>query len=215
MKYNAFQVCEELTCQIDGAIAPGGFMKAYTPDSAEDLFFKNHKSLKEFISKAGSGKPCPGQSYFHSLKTFMETHMETGEKKNLFEKGMLAKLTVHTLDKCLAHFNLKNTLRLRKAAKVQAIQSHLIATMDTGHRDDEIEYMEVEPQEQAMQEQYSDEDMNSETCDEDIVIRDMHPSDSSSESTDEEADSFDASSLFTTLTNGRVAVNPRAANYVS
>eukprot|EP00794_Sanderia_malayensis_P003753 gene3753-4275_t len=349
MKYNAFQVCEELTCRIDGAVAPGGFMKAYTSDSAEDLFFKNHKSLKEFISKAGSGKPCPGQNYFHSLKTFMETHMETGEKyieyvkctcgeciycskdwvgppctkvpkpypdydaeglhyksvfltpneidgrqreiddfqprkqaeilfkegkldkegdiatfskkfiveidkvrkyvqhlthlsikkkkraeqrvhierqekskgfadydwKNLFHKGMLAKLTVYTLDKYLAHFNLKNTLKLRKAEKVQAIQSHLIATMDTGHRDDEIEYMEVEPQEQAMQEQDSDKDMNSETSDEDIVIRDMNPSDSSSESTDEEADSFDASSIFTTLRSGRVAVNHRAANYVS
>ena len=30
MKYNAFMVCEELTYRIDGATAPGEFMKAYT-----------------------------------------------------------------------------------------------------------------------------------------------------------------------------------------
>ena len=80
MKYNAFQVCEELTCRIDGATAPGGFMKAYTSDSAEELFFKNHKHLKEFISRTDLGKPCPGQSYFQELKHFCETHMEIGEK---------------------------------------------------------------------------------------------------------------------------------------
>eukprot|EP00794_Sanderia_malayensis_P016501 gene16501-18141_t len=241
MKYNAFQVCEELTCRIDGAVAPGGFMKAYTSDSAEDLkqaeiLFKEGKLDKEgdiatfskkFIVEIDKVRKYVQHLTHLSIKkkkrAEQRVHIERQEKskgfadydwKNLFHKGMLAKLTVYTLDKYLAHFNLKNTLKLRKAEKVQAIQSHLIATMDTGHRDDEIEYMEVEPQEQAMQEQDSDKDMNSETSDEDIVIRDMNPSDSSSESTDEEADSFDASSIFTTLRSGRVAVNHRAANYV-
>ena len=50
MKHNAFKVCEELTYQIDGATAPGGFMKAYTSQDSDDLFFNNHNHLKAFLS---------------------------------------------------------------------------------------------------------------------------------------------------------------------
>ncbi len=316
MKYNAFQVCEELTCRMEGATPPGGFMKAYTSDSAEDLFFNNHKYLKEFISKKDSGKPCPDQSYFQDLKHFLDTDMEIGEKyieyakctcgecihctkewvgplctkipkqypdynaeglhyksvfltpieidnrqrdiddfqptkqadilfregkldkeesigkfskkfiaekdkvrkyvehlthlsikkqkrseqrlqkahqekskdysdynwKYLFEQGKLPKLTVNALDKYLGHFNLKNTLKLRKAEKVQAIQRHLVATMDAGQNQDiSTEDMEVELEEPAIQEQDSEEDMHSEFSEDDIVLRDINSSESSSE----------------------------------
>ena len=136
--------------------------------------------------------------------------------KNLFEEGMLAKLTVNALDKYLTHFNLKNTLKLRKAEKFQAIQRHVIATMDTGQNgNNSTEDMEVESQGQAIQEQDSEENVYSKTSEDDIVLRDMNSSDSSSQSSSEETDLFDATSLFTTLRSGRVAINHRAAHYVS
>ena len=116
----------------------------------------------------------------------------------------------------MAHFNLKNTLKLRKTEKVQAIQRHVIATMDTGpNGDDNTENMEAESQEQAIQEHDSEEDMHSETSEDYIVLRDMNSSDSSSESSNDETDSFDATSIFTILRSGRVAINHRATSYVS
>ena len=83
MKYNAFKVCEELTYRIDGATAPGGFMKAYTSQDSDDLFFNNHDHLKAFLSTTdikGNKKQCPGWNYFTMLKTFFDQHVEVGEK---------------------------------------------------------------------------------------------------------------------------------------
>jgi hypothetical protein len=83
MKHNAFKVCEELTYQIDGATAPGGFMKAYTSQDSDDLFFNNHDHLKAFLSTTdikGDKKQCPGWNYFTMLKTFFDQHVEVGEK---------------------------------------------------------------------------------------------------------------------------------------
>ena len=88
---------------------------------------------------------------------------------------MLAKLTVSALGKYLTHFNLKNTLELRKAEKVQAIERHVIATMNTDRNvDSSTEDMEVESQEQATEEQDSEEDVYSETSEDDIFLRDMN-----------------------------------------
>ena len=50
MKHNAFKVCEELTCRIDGATAPGGFMKAFTSSDTTELFFNNHSCLKAYLA---------------------------------------------------------------------------------------------------------------------------------------------------------------------
>ncbi|CAB4022061.1 Transient receptor potential cation channel subfamily A member 1 [Paramuricea clavata] len=37
IEYNAFKVCDDLTCRIDEAPAPDGYMKAYTSQKNEDL----------------------------------------------------------------------------------------------------------------------------------------------------------------------------------
>ena len=81
MKFNAFKVCDELTMRIDGAPAPNGFMKAYTSEKKDRLFFKNHDYVKEFLSSSEKNKmTVPGCNYFNSIETFSQLHMETGEK---------------------------------------------------------------------------------------------------------------------------------------
>ena len=39
MRKNAFGVCKELTLRMDGATAPGGFLKAFVSNDKEDMFF--------------------------------------------------------------------------------------------------------------------------------------------------------------------------------
>lgn len=81
MEYNSFKVCDELTLRMDGAPAPGGFMKAYTSKRMDELFFANHQYLKDFIAAPESGKlSLPGGHYFKMLQTFADKHFEIGEK---------------------------------------------------------------------------------------------------------------------------------------
>ena len=77
MKYNAYKVCEELTVRIDGAPGPGGYMKAYTSEKNENLFFNNHSYLS---SSDKNSMSLPGCNYFKLIQTFMEQHFEIGEK---------------------------------------------------------------------------------------------------------------------------------------
>ena len=81
MEYNAFKVCDELCCRIDGAPAPNGYMKAYTSQKNENLFFNNHQRLKEYINASEKErKSIPGSHYSKKVETFMDTHFEIGEK---------------------------------------------------------------------------------------------------------------------------------------
>ena len=50
MEYNAFRVCQELTMQIDRSRAPGCYIKCYTSQKTEDMFFNDHKYLSEYLS---------------------------------------------------------------------------------------------------------------------------------------------------------------------
>ena len=86
MKYNAFKVCDELTCRIDGATSPGGFMKAFTSSDTDELFFNNHSCLKEYLAISDNAKTCTGKRYFDMLKKFSEQHIDHGEKYMEFLK---------------------------------------------------------------------------------------------------------------------------------
>ena len=86
MKYNAFKVCEELTCRIDWATAPGGFMKAFTSSDTDELFFNNHSCLKEYLAISDNTNVCTGKNYFDMLKKFAEQHIDHGEKYMEFLK---------------------------------------------------------------------------------------------------------------------------------
>ena len=46
MKHNAFKVCDEVTDRVNGAPAPGGFMKSYTSDPLEEMFFSDEPYVK-------------------------------------------------------------------------------------------------------------------------------------------------------------------------
>ena len=87
MKFNAFKVCDELNMRIDGAPAPNGFMKAYTSEKKDRLFFNNHDYVKEFLSSREKNKmTVPGCNYINSIETFSQLHMETGEKFTEFTR---------------------------------------------------------------------------------------------------------------------------------
>ena len=81
MKYNAFKVCDELSLRIDGAAGPNNYMKAYTSQKSEDLFFNNHANLKKYLAASEKNRvSLPGSHYFKLLQGFIQSHFEIGEK---------------------------------------------------------------------------------------------------------------------------------------
>ena len=81
MKCNAFKVCDELSLRIDGAAGPNNYMKAYTSQKSEDLFFNNHANLKKYLAVSEKNRvSLPGSHYFKLLQGFIQSHFEIGEK---------------------------------------------------------------------------------------------------------------------------------------
>jgi hypothetical protein len=81
MKFNAFKVCNELMFRIEAVPAPGGYMKAYTLERNEYLFFNNHQLSKNYVAASENTRMAlPGSHYFKMLETFIEKHFEIGEK---------------------------------------------------------------------------------------------------------------------------------------
>ena len=98
MKYNAFEVCNELTTRIDGAVMPDGFMKAYTSYEKEDLFFNNHQYIKDFISSSlTTRKNTPGAHYFTDVTNFLENHIDIGQKYLEYTKSPCGSLCHYCL----------------------------------------------------------------------------------------------------------------------
>ena len=54
MRINAFKVCEEVALRIDGAVAPGGFLKAVVSNDMDGLFFWDRNILVAYISHKNS-----------------------------------------------------------------------------------------------------------------------------------------------------------------
>lgn len=87
MKYNAFKVCDEITLRTDGAPAPGGYMKAFTSEGSDDMFFCNEKYAWDYLHASEQRKSTlPGRNYFDKVKTFGENHCKLGEKHIEFIK---------------------------------------------------------------------------------------------------------------------------------
>ena len=80
-QYNAFKVCNDLTCRIDGAPVPNGYMKSYTSQKNKELFFSNHQHMKEFLGATEKEKESvPGCHYFKKVHDFIDIHFGVGEK---------------------------------------------------------------------------------------------------------------------------------------
>ncbi len=80
MEFNAFKVCNELSLRIDGATEPKNYMKAYTLEKSEDLFFNNHADLKKYLPASEKNKvPLPRSHYFTLLQGFIKSHVEVGK----------------------------------------------------------------------------------------------------------------------------------------
>ena len=87
MRSNAFSVCKELSLRMDGAVAPGGYMKAFVSYEKHKMFFNDEKSLKEYINAPENRKlSLPGGYYYSYLETFISKHFEIGEKYAEFVK---------------------------------------------------------------------------------------------------------------------------------
>ena len=81
MEYNGFKVCDDLTCRIDGAPVPNGYMKSYTFQKNEKLFFSNHQRMEKFLGATEKERESvPGCHYFKKVHDFIDIHFEVGEK---------------------------------------------------------------------------------------------------------------------------------------
>ena len=81
MEYNANKVCEELVSRVKGAPGPGGFLKAYAADKANELFFNDQKYLLQYhLSNAKERLQTPGYHYYHKVKSFIDLHCKIGMK---------------------------------------------------------------------------------------------------------------------------------------
>ena len=56
MEYNAYKVCEEVGYRIDGATAPGGYLKGYISKKPHEQFFTDQHHLLKYINSADSKK---------------------------------------------------------------------------------------------------------------------------------------------------------------
>ena len=87
MEYNVFKVCDEITLRTDGAPAPGGYMKAFTSEQLDDMFFCNGKYAWEYLHASEQRRQTlPGSNYFNKIKNFGENHCLLGEKHIEFVK---------------------------------------------------------------------------------------------------------------------------------
>ena len=81
MEYNAFKVSEEIALRIDGAVAPGGYMKSYVSSNVKELFFVDTEYLHQFLnSSTEKRKLCPGTHHFQKIENFIENHVNKGAK---------------------------------------------------------------------------------------------------------------------------------------
>ena len=88
MRKNAFGVCKEITLRMDGATAPGGFLKAFVSNDKEDMFFTDHEFLKNYLVSPENKKAAlPDGSYYKMLEQFKDSHFEIGEKYAEYVKG--------------------------------------------------------------------------------------------------------------------------------
>ncbi len=75
MEHNVFKVCDEITLRTDGAPAPGGYMKAFTSEHLDDMFFCNGKYAWEYLHASEQRRQTlPGSNYFNKIKNFGENH---------------------------------------------------------------------------------------------------------------------------------------------
>ena len=104
MEYNAFKVCEELSMRIDGARGPGGYLKCYTSEKSDHMFFNDHKYLSQFLSGPESKRESvPGCAYYQKIESFLLTHFERGQKYMEYIKFACNETTGSLCDYCLKH----------------------------------------------------------------------------------------------------------------
>jgi len=82
MKFNAFKVCDEVTGRLDGAVAPDGYMHAWTSSDKSELFFWDQKYLLNYANNKDklTKVDIPGENYYRKLDVFKELHFLAGEK---------------------------------------------------------------------------------------------------------------------------------------
>lgn len=103
MVHNARMVCKEIQSKLDGAVAPNGYMKAFTNLSTEELFFNDAEFLDMFLSKGVRERPeSPGGHYYAKVLSFLKSHCHAGEKYLEFVKGACEKNGI-VCDYCTKH----------------------------------------------------------------------------------------------------------------
>ena len=98
MQFNAFKVCEEVALLIDGAVAPGGCLKAVVSNDMDGLFFWDKNILTTYIAHKNSKKVVPGYHYYKKLDIFLESHFKIDEKYTEFSKCQSERCTFCSVD---------------------------------------------------------------------------------------------------------------------
>ena len=81
MEFNTYKVCEELTMKINGARAPGGYMKCYTSQKLDDMFFNDQLYLSKYLSATETKRQTlPGANNYKKIEEFLRRHCEKGQK---------------------------------------------------------------------------------------------------------------------------------------
>ena len=81
MEFNSYKVCEELTMRINGARAPGGYMKCYTSQKLDDMLFNDQLYLSKYLSATETKRQTlPGANYYKKIEEFLRSHCEKGQK---------------------------------------------------------------------------------------------------------------------------------------
>ena len=88
MHKNASGVFKEITLRMDGAPAPGGFLKAFVSHDKENMFSTDEMFWKNYLfSLENKTIVLPDGSYYKMLEHFKDSHFEIGEKYGEYVKA--------------------------------------------------------------------------------------------------------------------------------
>lgn len=77
MKFNAFQVAEEVSERIDCSVAPDGFMKSFVTMTADKMFYWDKEYLTNYPERKNVA--VPGHNYYSKIEHFSKAHIKMGK----------------------------------------------------------------------------------------------------------------------------------------
>ena len=89
MTHNARMVCKEIQAKLDVAVAPNGYMRAFTTLDNDDLFFNDKTFLEMFLAKGAKERALPPDGCYYTevlTKMWQQYKIKDTEQKEIWSE---------------------------------------------------------------------------------------------------------------------------------